>query len=349
MGDSYVELVPAAILLDNPGLTREQFSKRLFDLRHLGLVGHNKGLHGLAEILKLNYTEKYLNFKRSEINKYDNQGLRLSELFFYATASSDRVNKWNNHMDLKHIQYRVKQHLENILGEEKKIIDSTLIPVKENGIFRPIHGSRGLVIKIIDFKEEGDFDGHPLYKAELIVRPIREIGKTHTFYSINTLSKDFPMFHPDFMFDFSQSEGIISTGAYQSRCFWIKKNNKYYLDKNKTFDNIPVKAEGAMYNESNPRKLGYTDLILTAEGIKQNYTPLISSLGGPKDNKNPLLEKSPESLARFTHAVWEGYVSMFGKSVGLTNTELLRYMSIGRFMPGEYKDISFYDKSEDMI
>lgn len=63
MGYWYHELVPPAILLDNPGLTKEEFANRIgqVGVEHPSIIYklYRQGVHGLAEILQLPYTHAF--------------------------------------------------------------------------------------------------------------------------------------------------------------------------------------------------------------------------------------------------------------------------------------------------
>jgi hypothetical protein len=161
----------------------------------------------------------------------------------------------------------------------------------------------------------------------MVVEPIQSKIKVKQYRSIDALTKDYPMFNLDFMFNFNQEEGIISTDCYDSKFYWKKKDDKYYLDKEKTFDNICA----AMRFDFKPGKLGmelgYTDLILTEEALKHKAYWLLDWRG--KDKLPAFIEKFEDSKNKYGLAIWDSHTSLFAKSSGLTNNELLRYRMLG--------------------
>jgi len=281
MGYPYHELIPAAILLENPGIRREEFVKLLNQTdHHTGRVredenkypwdlqtpdglyidrDHHTGLHGLAQILRLDYREEYLCYADEYYAKNNrNQG--------YHTYARKENGKWKN----------------------------------------PIH--------VVN--EGRDF---------LIFSELKQLTEEHYedvryFLDLNKLVKEYPQFSPDYMYEFSPDSGSFSIpDANNSRDFrWIKKGDLYYLDT-ETFRKIPAAFTG----NHGSRYYGYTDLLLTAEAIKQNAWKLLSRKG--LEHLEEFYRDFPESRRRLEKAIWDGHSSSYAKKQRMTNTELLRW------------------------
>ena len=347
MGDSYTELIPAAILYNNNGLTREEYAKQIFDLRKV-LFDRYQGLHGIASILHLNYTDKYTSFKNSEKEKIDSFGLQINPMIFHTVSCKTKYLGENTKLIFyKTLHYSVNEHLENILGKEEEfeeplfsedLFDPFLLPtdIKAGDTFDEWNGPRKLIIKISDLDESNS-----AYTRKVVAREMKQKWKNHLFNNLNELITKFPVFNPDNMYDFNQSSGIITAGFYKNKFYWIKKGDKYYLDT-KTFDNM----RDARYNYTNKKgercaDLGYNDFILTSEAVKKEYFPLIDICGGPGYYTNLFLEKYPDSFGIYEKAVRDGYTSLFAKSEQLSYTELLRLRILNRLsLP--YEDIIRY-------
>ncbi|HIH25474.1 MAG TPA: hypothetical protein HA226_01740 [Nanoarchaeota archaeon] len=280
MGYPYHELIPSAILLENPGITREEFVRLLNKTDyHEGKVREDEekypwdlqtpdglyvdrdfhtGLHGLAHILGLNYREEYL-FYGDEYYARNNRNPG------YHTYARKENGKWENQV-----------HVVN---------------------------------------EGRDF----LMFSELKQLTEEHYEDVRYFLDLDGLVKEYRQFSPDYMYDFSQDSGSFTiSGAKNSIDFrWVKRGDLYYLDE-KTFRRIP--ANGGMFI------YGYTDLMLTAEAIKQKAWKLLSRKG--LEHLEDFYKDFSESRIVLEEAIWNGHSSLYAKKQGMSHTELLRWRLI---------------------
>src|SRR3989344_1701856 len=129
MGFPYNELIPPAILLDNPGITKEEFV-RLLDKTHSfsfcefekedpwNCSAHieyedkkyHQGLEGLACILNLEYSEQYKKFHKNSVDEY---GLNIRPPFFRPINEKEQ--------DGPGYKFKVIHHVKNVLDEPKRV------------------------------------------------------------------------------------------------------------------------------------------------------------------------------------------------------------------------------------
>jgi len=358
MGFPYESLIPPAILLDTDGLTREEFAKKLF-IFEKSMVNIHHGLHGIATLLHLPVTEQYKTFLESEEQNITFFGSTIKKLYFETKISESIYNKYNPATPEKikyynHVHYIVDEYIETYLGHRKQVnTDFGYAAQKGEIYYNKSDEEREYIDRIVNIAEERFEDNPPIYHTEMIVRPVKIKNVINKFHSIKSLCKQFPMFHPDFMYDFNQSSGRISVDDH-GKYYWMKKDDKYYLDKEKTFNTI----QAAIYHykkgkkkedgeDEYERQMGYSSLIMTAEAIRHNKKNLMFWMGIGESITN-FIKKHPEVAARRENAVWDGYTSLFAKSNNMTHSELLRYRMLG-MIPRDLEDVIHYDSSRDLI
>jgi hypothetical protein len=328
MGYAYDELIAPAVLLDNPGLTREEFVE-LLDQTHSSsfheydfdcpwgnytedtLNTYHEGIEGLASILGLKFSRKYKKFKKL---KKDENGLGVeAPIICHLTAEEQKkLNK----------KVAVLVHLENKIEAEIAVQEYSYKKLKAGDIWEDIMdtGETGLVTKIIEekyHKDEDEFSPGPEYYYKLRVKPIKMNYNSELFESEEELYKKWPQFHPDYKYEWSQKEGKFTTIIRNKNCFyWINKNGKYYIDE-KSFDIMPASSRTSDWI------LGYTDLILTAEAVKKKAWKLISYRG--LKHLGQFLKDFPDSRIRYERAVWDSHTSLGAKHIGMTVSEFLRF------------------------
>lgn len=334
MGFPYNGLIPAAVLLDNPGITKEEFVELLDNCRtaSIGSVskkarwgsfcsraedkGLHSGLYGLAQILKL-------------------EGKRDSPEDLIVIPYR-KGGKWKQRYEI----CIPKRFWGDLVEETIK----TPLRYKVGDIYEPDYGCPGRIEEILEEDvyfppdEERDTAEEVLvhegtavpYKYEQDIMVIQKVKIKETwiqstvkrFRTIEDLASKFPHFHPEKLYDFSKEKGKLMVSAiFNSDFNWVQKNGKYYLDKS-TFDKIPA---GFSFGS------GYTDLILTAEAIKHKAWKLLSYKGAIYIDQ--FLQKFPDSKKRYDQAVWDGHISLWAKSKGMSYSDLMRL----RLFP---KDIS---------
>ena len=87
--------------------------------------------------------------------------------------------------------------------------------------------------------DEDVIEQMPDFRYKAIVRRLIKHYGEKKFKTLEDLVKNYPMFSPDFMFDFKQENGTFLTSPYENEFQWIKKDDKYYFDLD-TLDKIPL-------------------------------------------------------------------------------------------------------------
>ncbi|MBS3078684.1 hypothetical protein J4218_01045 [Candidatus Pacearchaeota archaeon] len=339
MGYPCTDLISAAVLLSNPGITREEFvellnqthstvitsvpekapwefqkSKKRY-LKHEDDYLH-KGLHGLASyVLSLETTDDFE--IKNKLTK-DKFGIPIRSPWLSVIGRKYK-GEWISP------SYEVSYVTETVASEEVKEIehiDRGSIVVGE--ILTDIYGLSliGFVEEVLseevvdEHLPEDDFGEYScLTKSKIKIRKFMQIGKRQSFGSLERLLKFFPQFNPEFMYNFSLQEGRLKAplGA-QGLYKWIQKDGKYYLHP-ETINKIPA---GGCYTLG-----GYSNLVATAEAIKQKAWKILSYKG---DIHIPqFLHDFPDSRKIYENAVKDAQLSISAKLQGMTNTELLRY------------------------
>jgi len=322
MGYPYHELIPAAILLDNPGLTKEEFAKLLESTHYSEFTQFHendpwdsysnpilsedfslryKGPYYLASVLTLPFRNEFLDFKKETMDEHN---LTVYPPFLSLDGT------------------RVRVHERNVLGDEEVVEDEISVETDqtipgERGLwyFRGIEGCRGVVTRILGETYEvlpwGD-EARCRFKIRFIHPKYRE----EAFSSIDELVKEWPQFTPEFMYDFSQENGSFTVDLQKSTFLWRQKDGRFYLDE-ETFNRIPIG-----FTMTRPSRFGYIDLILTAEAIKNRAWKLLSYRG--LKNLSSFLRDFPESRERYEKAIRVGYNSLYAKRKEMTVSQFLR-------------------------
>lgn len=306
MGYVYSELIPPAVLLDNPGLTREEFIGKLKGVRYsenrervrdekgvigdsvlkpfpLDLSGCNSRssfmptneeitLYKLAGILSLPYNSEFGEKMESLVKEHelfkDGRVLEVYGEENYYGVPNLFVNYYGDPL------FEVITEQEAFLtGRTQFGRFNSCSDFKDGDVVLTTDtGAHFYPFRIKRFAK--DFGGEQLMEIEGIRIPIA----TEKFNSLIELVKEHPYFHPEFMYDFSQNQGRFNLGGLDHGQFmWENENGRYFLDW-ETFRNI----EGTSSDENgnpNPRSMSYTDLILTAEAIRHRAWKLLSAYG----------------------------------------------------------------------
>ena len=349
MGYPSAALIPPAILLENPGITREEFVE-LLNRTHCTILnsfeniqlktlkglppkfdyeGHHLGLHGLARVLCLQRQDIGEESKPTEIDR------KVTAPTQFGIKGRIKRKEWKG--PVYYINYP-----QAILGKTETLTIVTkgrrrmkpcpnfrLIdyPEKTNMPFFPDRLSQIYGVTITDVKNQRG--GLTTFK----VRKAIDQSRIEKFPSLESLLEKHPKFHPDLMYDFSQSQGEftwLDNYAEKGHFMWKKEGNRYYFDQD-CFDRM---REGP---RADPRTLyGYTCLILTTEAIKHKAWKFLS-WRGRLDKTNDLLKEFPDIYKRYARAVWDSHTSLYAKSKGMTHSELMRL----RLLPTNASPINF--------
>lgn len=329
MGYTNKDLIPAAILLDNPGITRGEFIKRLQGVRYsedrerirneqgaladsvlkpfpLNLRGckdlsryipkDDSAIFRFAEILKLGRRTEHLDTLGSLVRKDELlvKG-RVPEIY---EGLEDGTWGWpsldwftaRKEDGLFYVDSRQPSYL---TGRTQFGRFTNCSDHKEGDIvFITDTGANFYPFRIKRFAK--DYGDEQLMEIEEVI--ISRMGKV--FHSLTELLELHPYFDPEFMFDFSQTEGNLDSG-FTEGFRWRKEKSEYFLDW-ETFRKIQ-KVSGSEYHPEG----SYTDLILTAEAIKHGAWKLLSAYG--LAYIHDFLTTFPDSKRRYDLAVEDAH------------------------------------------
>jgi len=331
MGYPYYELIPEAILLDHPGITKEEFIE-LLDRTHASkyreynkkgekawdyhdprddMQEHHNGLEGLAQTLRLEHTKEFAEFQTP---KEDENGLYIRPPMFLPGDMAEEMLEGAGRKP------HVIVHIKNIIHNPEEVEQLSWDKLKPGDIWEECQMGmeKGLVEKIIkeeslveqDEDDEEPTVSGPQYRYTMVIRPIEKEWDVQKFKSLEELMKKWPQFKVMNKYNFGQETGNFSMAE---NFIWEQKKGRYYLSK-ETYNQIPV---------SGILQKGYTDLILTAEAIKHHAWKLISYKG--LQHLPRFLEDFPDSYKRYEKAVVDAELSMFAMKKGMTITEYLRF------------------------
>jgi len=329
MGYPYNDLIAPVVLMNNPGITREEFvmlldkthSSNIYEYKTEELMDsyteknedwkYHDGLKGLADILGIQYSQQ---FKKLQISRIDKNGLVVHAP--YVLPGEINAN----------YKFEVVVHEKNVF-EEPKIEES--VSWNKMGVGdiweHPMGGSMpGLVLKIYkekkyrNRKNNRDDSDSPDYFYKMKIRPIRGEYREELFNSEQELYEKWPRFDPKFNRDWSQKSGFLTT-AYdvlsKTKFLWVQEKDKYYFDE-RTLENI---SAGFSCSSS----FGYTDLILTSEAVKHNAWKVLSYKG--LQHLNDFLKQFPDVISVYEKAIWDSHTSLVAKSKQMSVSEFLRF------------------------
>lgn len=336
MGYPYNELIAPAVLLNNPGITKEEFVE-LLDQTHSSSMKYYKsdedwdfydpeledntyhrGLEGLAYLLGIELSEQARELAKDKIDKF---GLSIHAPFFFCLEKEKQLKTG--------CKYELYIHEENIVEEPKRVRELSWGKLGIGDIWQEVMtgDEEGIVTKIFSETSliEGingeEFEGGPEWEYDLEIKPIYGKFKRELIKTDSDLWKRFPFSHPDEKYDWSQKNGFLYSGLMGRQNFlWLNKNSKYYLNK-KTFDKIPA---GLWINSM---RFGYTDLILTSEAIKNNAWKILSYKG--LRHFPDFMHSFPESMKTYEKAIWDSHTSLYAKKKGMKTSDLLRMRAVG--------------------
>ena len=343
MGYTYDELIAPAILLDNPGLNKKEFIDALANTHSGGgesgeeipwdkkgtFNRYHYGLEGLVGILGLSESAEYLQFIKGS---YDENGRHLRAPFLQK-------------VDPEHSDYQVGLHTGYIFGRPRKLMfqsshkyqeGSSLTRFSYGVDFINVKDERKIVNSVISkiVKEEERAEDDYIYDVR--ARTIRPVIETEYFHDVDSLLAKWPQLHPEYRWDFSQEKGIFDIDLGSGSFRWMMKDGRYYLDPisydlmTAGFGNFYASFDSNGFNDRKREDdsfFGYTDLILTAEAIRQGAWKLLSYRG--HQHAESFVRDFPDSGERYSRAVWDAHSSIAAKKRKMTHSELLRMQLIG--------------------
>lgn len=343
MGAPNYSMIPAAILLQNPGITREEFVELLNKTKvgpspnlkrpwtqlpedKLDLVFHS-GLHELGEILGLrrnasvhvNYSaEKALIHSAKEQGKKiiaipENKTLLLAKQDEYTTRTLFVKTKLMK--DKWQIEFQTVDSKE-ILLETKT--DNFILNFKpEPGKLFHIHGVLNetyRIAKILDI-QNGKNEGQ--HNTRLEVDVLNWEHKINTYDNENALKKHHPNLTAENIYDWTKNRGNIHGEFLRSRPTWQKKGDKYYLE-----NPLEIKKGRPTKLDLKLHETMYGDLIVTSEALKKEAWSLFGFYGYMYPQK--FLVDHPDSFNEHHKSMNDYWLYRYAKNNSLTISEYMR-------------------------
>jgi hypothetical protein len=326
MGAFNTALVPAAILYDNPGITKEEFAKLLNkiiynadsslsvnDLEEKINPGFesktfHRGLFELSELLGLrskkefelcynpNYKEylkdMYLDFESPLIiQARRGKNKWLSPLYIIQTSVDEIVlDEFKNQQSFFHFKPRKNNYFKNFYDDEQK--DKTKKKISK------IHSIKKEIIK-----------GYKRYDVNYDYQVVGYNPNIEVYESLKGLIKKHPKYNPDTCIDWNKEEGVFLvrlSGLINRNVIWQRIDDRYFL--------------------KNPMDLSeyeYTSLIITAEAIRKKAWGLFQFHG--YDLTQKFLVENEDSQRRHTQAIIDYGLYQIAKKRNMRNSEYLKY------------------------
>ena len=332
MGYPYDTLIPAAILLDNSGLNREELVDLLDLTQSEGIFSsvYHKGLHGLAEILKLSLTEKFKEDGKKHNEEYVKRKSllirRKEDTINYEVHLTEYIPLEEKVVKTFHSKYSAGDigdtwcvckgcffKVLEVVSQEEKKEKEVAKNVKTFSIKPDDSGGFSLKQEETLSEEEKEFS----YETQVMrVLPFEEKTDIKTFDSLQKLVKEFPEYCPDFMYDWTLNNGKLMAG-FSEEFRWIRKDGKYYLDNNFVRENIST-GKKRLFD-----RYDWTDLILTRDAIRTGFWKVLQRRG--LDFLEEFLDEHPEARQNYDTASWNSTTSLYAKMKEMTNEDLLRF------------------------
>jgi hypothetical protein len=353
MGGPCDQLIPAAILYDNPGLTLEEFSSKLYSAVSRIKRGDLKSYmpfdeYQMGEILHLRHTRQYRQILKFY---FDNE-------FNYTTRSMHHLNG--------------KYHVQNQLIKEITIEDivvnidylessyNKVVGYRKGDHIMPTHCSDPPIesqgdndvlqaVEILETKiEQNDIDNN-IIKQKIRARGLRFEKSEEEFGCNEDLVRKYPEYAPRKIYNFSQKTGILypSRKLWKESIFmWKKDEERYYLDLAHLSANISPNslyardarqhsdgcANGEIdswYHEGETGPYSLSDLVLTCEALRRRQWDVLRYVGFRHDFTD-FIYSNEKTLRRYEQAVFDSETSVFARKQGWTYTELLMNRALWR-------------------
>jgi len=351
MGGPTDHLVPAAILWENPGITREEFAELLSDVggrkwRELDIANNlRSGLYGVAKFLNLPYTKEYKNIRRKNWDDDFKYSRKEESLWF--RGHFERKGRFGVFRRSHEVVFEDKE-LEvygkgDIISEPYEVGDYIDTPWQHSKEYEGLDLQVVEVLWTREIEERMGEHADMHTKQKVKTRGIKFKIEADEFLSIRSLTRKYPEYLPDAMYDFSTESGFLfpfePKGSGREIEFrWFKVGDRYFLDTRYMLNKIgpnscyvgdwrnrrglgrgwyhPVRAEDR-------RGFSLTDLVLTAEAIRTRKWKVLG-YNGNRRYFSGFMFSSSETLERYEKAVWDNEMSQWAKREGWTNSELLR-------------------------
>ncbi len=351
MGAPHDAFVPAAILLENPGITLEEFDERLrsvgpFYKQHTSPFGRNSLIFNLnpyrtgvlpilRDILRVESDLRVIEPIKKDrwsipsleavptpgmqswlsptynVNKY--LGTRQGEIETREGAD------YGDYKEGKEICWGLEQKnyfcLNGTLQEDHKGMD-------RKNTFR---------IEEIISRTIKQIGAQQVPQAKLKLTRTIPVYQQETFETLGDLTKNYPKFSPARLFNLGQERGRLYVGhPFGIFLRWFKKSQGYYLDTKHLLE-----MEKLSHDKISPDSI-YTSIILTAEAIKHKEWEMVSYASG--DERDGILAQflmaHPDSKIRHDNQLIQFWDSKNALDNGLTNSQWLANRGIEQWRRG---------------
>lgn len=326
MGIPFNELLVPAVLLDNPGITREEFIRLLGTLKPaMPTIYTAPTLYNLAEVLHLSNTAAFTAFRNSQKDPVVGY---LREDF----------NPRCSHQDysINHCVFTTSHTF-----EPEDVFEEEFLEIPEIGIHCSSYDTT-LITEVLSAERYANDDFYPegychsvRFKGQRVLFDI----KHRTFPTLEALIEAYPQYHPDAVYDWMQPFGSLHPGypvVDKTEFRWLQQDGKYSLDVPWLCNHTPPQRQWPRWME-----WSYTDLLLTAEAIRTETWHALDYLhdGIPmtlhlkdRNYSEPAFDsilKNPQSRKRYETAVWDSHTSLYAAARQYTITELLLLRMLG--------------------
>jgi hypothetical protein len=342
MGASHNAFVPAAILLENPGITLNEFDERIrqigpfrnYDSDMIGWRGVYDSSFDMANRFVTGPICIGMPIYTKSLEPHSKDPWEIRPLEIVSRLAED---KWLSP------EYRVNKFLGCRFEEEhecklhvfrKYMRGNKLVKMDSEPAYYYLNGERiqvpkndthsQKVFKILEVldtgteKVEGDERIYQRFKLGKIVPEYQQ----ERFQSLEELTGAHPRFSLDKLFDFSQNSGDLAIGSpFFTSVRWTRKNGGYYLDT----DYILKMKQLGRYDTLHADFI-YTSIVLTAEAIKHKEWEMLEYCSG---DERPgvmaqFLMAHPDSKARHDDELLLFYDCKDASLKDLNNSEWLR-------------------------
>ena len=326
MGAPNNRLIPAAVLLDNPGLSADEFVQALDETRSADSYScdvrrswddfggdrfeddrYHRGLFVLADILRL---------KEPQNGRYVRNG-HIKEPLPFEIRPQKRKEMW------RPPSYRFRTHISDLLGPKIVWKDRVFFQEPKPGLEIPditgmFEEKKYRIAAVLHQKplvmhlDKNCKDLTP-FKATVIVQECIPVHKEENYDSLPDMIAAHPESDPRTLYDFSQKNGLFPY-AFSVGAPWLQKEGKYYLNTDQILKENKEKKE-----------LLYTSIILTAEAIRLKAWNAVCYDGAR--NEQRFLADFPEARERYERAVLHFWLSQYSATCkSLSNQDFLRFL-----------------------
>ncbi|MDP3734003.1 MAG: hypothetical protein Q8R37_02135 [Nanoarchaeota archaeon] len=347
MGYPYDGLIPAAILYNNPGLTRDEFARAMrpaaiFSSKYWG------SLEAVARVLHL----RAHNGRNDDLRSYY---IEENRDFGYFRTMTD----WDWEDETLTV---IQRNHRTFTEEEFTFVDFSPLQEKkflysdwayryctdddEEERFHVVEKDRFLAL----FETDDDDGGNnPVDYNSVIIKSVMEqigpeyedttisryqqqkirvipfqvyVEKIKTYDSLDDFFEEYPHLHPVQRFDWAQEKGRLETGFDCPALRWHRKDDTYFLDQ----EHAKKVLKDNYFNKEQMRRYpggSWIDLILTAEAVKTGFWKVLERSG--LQHLVEFFIAHPEVVQVYNQARFDMDISSFAQKKNLTNSEFLRW------------------------